>query len=273
MDTTPHPEHIAAASAPRVTYVGHGTVLIEMDGVRIMTDPLLRRWRGPLLRRGPLPDGAALRDLDAVLISHLHIDHLDVASLRLLSGDPVIIVPEHGVAHLRGRGFEKVVGMVRGAEHAVGPLRVTATEADHSGRRTSTDGAREALGFVVNGPCSVYVAGDTGLFPGMSDLGAGLDVACLPVDGWGPRLPDDHLSSLTAAQALTMLEPRIAVPIHWGTYYPPGLAEVWRGRKTQPPRVFACHAARLAPQVEVRVLEPGAGFEVPPATPDPDLQA
>jgi L-ascorbate metabolism protein UlaG (beta-lactamase superfamily) len=246
--------------------VGHGCVLIEMGGVRIMTDPLLRRWVGPLLRRGPLPDDAALRDLDAVLISHLHIDHLDVASLRLLSGDPVIVVPEHGVAHLRRRGFEKVVGMVRGAEHAVGPLRVTATEADHSGRRASTGGAGEALGFVVSGPRSVYVAGDTGLFPGMADVATGLDVACLPVDGWGPRLPDDHLSPLTAAQALTMLKPRIAVPIHWGTYYPPALAEVWHGRKTRPPRDFALHAARLAPEVEVCVLKPGQALEVPPAT-------
>jgi L-ascorbate metabolism protein UlaG (beta-lactamase superfamily) len=247
--------------------VGHGCVLIEMGGVRIMTDPLLRRWVGPLLRRGPLPDDAALRDLDAVLISHLHIDHLDAASLRRLSGDPAIMVPEHGVERVRRRGFKKVFGMARGAEHAVGPLRVTATEADHSGSRTSTGGSGEALGFVVSGPCSVYVAGDTGLFPGMADLAAGLDVACLPVDGWGPRLPDDHLSPLTAAQALTMLKPRIAVPIHWGTYYPPGLAEVQRGRKTRPPRDFARHAARLAPEVDVRVLEPGAGFEVRPATP------
>jgi L-ascorbate metabolism protein UlaG (beta-lactamase superfamily) len=269
MNTTTPPAHGPAASASRLTYVGHGCVLIEMDGVRVITDPLLRRWVGPLLRRGRLPDDAALRNLDAVLISHLHIDHLDVASLRMLSGDPVILVPEHGVARLRGRGFARVEGMVRGAEYAVGALRVTATEADHSGRRTSTGGAGEALGFIVNGPCSVYVAGDTGLFPGMADLATGLDVACLPVDGWGPRLPDDHLSPLTAAQALTMLAPRIAVPIHWGTYYPPGLAEVQRGRKTRPPRDFARHAARLAPEVEVRVLEPGRGFEVPPATRGP----
>jgi len=256
----------APAGAPRLTYVGHGSVLIEMDGVRVLTDPVLRRWVGPLLRRGPLPGAEATRDLDAVFITHLHPDHLDAASLRLLGGDPVILIPDHGVAYLRERGFKRVVGVTRGEETAVGPLVVAATEADHSGRRHSTGGKGEALGFVIRGERSIYVAGDTGLFPGMASLEPALDVACLPIDGWGPRLPDDHLDPLRAAQALEMLEPRIAVPIHWGTYFPPGLAEVWRGRRTRPPRVFAGHAARMAPQVEVRVLEPGDGFEVPPAT-------
>jgi L-ascorbate metabolism protein UlaG (beta-lactamase superfamily) len=262
---TPIPEGTAPEDAPRLTYVGHGTVLIEMDGVRLLVDPVLRRWLGPLLRRGPLPDLAALQGIDAVLISHLHIDHLDVASLRLLGGNPVILMPEHGVAILRRRGFEHIVGMARGAESAVGPLLVTTTEANHSGRRRPASREGEALGFIVRGPRTIYVAGDTGLFQGMADLAPALDVACLPIDGWGPRLPDDHLSPLTAAKALTLLEPHIAVPIHWGSYYPPGLPEVWRGRKTLPPRAFARYAAHLAPQVEVRVIEPGAGFEVPSA--------
>jgi L-ascorbate metabolism protein UlaG (beta-lactamase superfamily) len=269
MKMTDTPEPIGPTGAPRLTYVGHGAVLIEMDGVRLLTDPVLRRWRGPLLRRGPLPDDAARHDIDAVLISHLHIDHLDVASLRLLSGDPVILVPENGVALLRGRGFRRVAGMARGAESAVGSLVVTATEAYHSGNRRSTGRGGEAIGFIVRGPRTIYVAGDTGLFDRMAGLAPTLDVACLPIDGWGPRLPDDHLSPLTAAQALALLEPRIAVPIHWGTYFPPGLPEVWRGRRTRPPRAFAQYAASLAPQVEVRVLEPGDGFEVPSASPGP----
>ena len=260
------PAEPGAAGAPRLTYIGHGSVLIEMDGVRLLTDPVLRRWIGPLLRRGPLPGAEATRDLDAVLITHLHPDHLDAASLRLLASDPLIVVPADGAAYLRERGFKHVVGVTRGQEIAVGALLVAATEANHSGRRHSTGGKGEALGFVVRGERSIYVAGDTGLFPSMTGLEPDLDVACLPIDGWGPRLPDDHLDPLRAAQALTMLEPLIAVPIHWGTYYPPALAEVWRGRRTMPPRTFAGHAARLAPQVEVRVLEPGEGFEVPPAT-------
>ena len=93
------------AVPPRLTYVGHGTVLIEMDGVRLLTDPVLRRWIGPRLRRGPLPGAELTRALDAVLITHLHPDHLDAASLRLLGGDPLILIPERGVEYLRERGF------------------------------------------------------------------------------------------------------------------------------------------------------------------------
>ena len=71
-----------SASRPtRVTYVGHGTVLVEMDGVRILTDPSLRRWTGALRRYGPLPDPAVRHHLDAVLISHLHLDHLTPRSV------------------------------------------------------------------------------------------------------------------------------------------------------------------------------------------------
>lgn len=248
----------------RVTYIGHGTVLIEMAGLRLLTDPALRRWVGPLLRRGPLPDGATLREIDAVLISHLHIDHLDVASLRLLGNAPAILVPAHGVPLLRRRGFERVVGMTSGARLELGAVAVTATEAHHSGRRGPARRPGQALGYVIHGPQAVYVAGDTGLFEGMTNVGAGpLDVACLPVSGWGGRLPDDHLNPVTAAQALRLLRPRLAVPIHWGTYYPPGLPEAQAERRRRAPRAFAHYAARLAPRVEVRVLAPGEGFDIP----------
>ncbi len=157
MNGTPTPEG-TVDKVPRLTYVGHGTVLIEMGGMRLLVDPVLRRWLGPLLRRGPLPDRAALRDIDAVLISHLHMDHLDVASLHLLGGEPAILVPEHGVTILRRRGFGNLVGMSRGAEFAIGPLRVTATEAYHSGRRRPASRAGEALGFIVGGQRTIYVA-------------------------------------------------------------------------------------------------------------------
>jgi L-ascorbate metabolism protein UlaG (beta-lactamase superfamily) len=89
---------------------------------------------------------------------------------------------------------------------------------------------------------------------------APLDVALLPVWGWGPSLGRGHLNPRTAAETLRLLRPRVAVPIHWGTYFPIG-----RGgrRLADPPHEFARHAAELAPDVEVRVLKPGDGFELP----------
>ena len=80
-------------SALRLTYIGHATVLIEVDGVRILTDPVLGPRLGPLRRLGPTPDPAGLGAIDAVLISHSHPDHFHGASLRAIPGRPLIVVP------------------------------------------------------------------------------------------------------------------------------------------------------------------------------------
>jgi len=98
----------------------------------------------------------------------------------------------------------------------------------------------------------VYFAGDTDLFDGMAELGP-IDVALLPVSGWGPRLPAGHLDPRGAAEALRLLRPRIAVPIHWGTFRAPFGARP----DDRPAREFAQAAAELAPEVEVRVLAIG----------------
>ena len=108
----------------------------------------------------------------------------------------------------------------------------------------------------------MYFAGDTDLFDGMRELAPDLDVALLPIAGWGPRTPAGHLDPLRAAQALALLRPRTAVPIHWGTYRRIGL----RGREAllrAPADAFARHARELAPEVEVRTLSVGESLELP----------
>jgi L-ascorbate metabolism protein UlaG (beta-lactamase superfamily) len=110
-----------------------------------------------------------------------------------------------------------------------------------------------SLGYVVEAASRVYFAGDTDVYDSMATL-APLDVALLPVWGWGPRVGEGHLNPRTAAEALRLLRPRVAVPIHWGTFRPVYL----RGRPpADAPREFARHAADLAPEVEVRILQPG----------------
>jgi len=121
-----------------------------------------------------------------------------------------------------------------------------------------------ALGYVLEGSESVYFAGDTALDPEMAES-SGADVALLPVAGWGPRLPEgDHMNPLSAAQALSLLRPRLAIPIHWGTYTP-----LWvRGGYTanqEAAREFERQAAVVSPAVEVRVLLPGETVTVPAA--------
>jgi L-ascorbate metabolism protein UlaG (beta-lactamase superfamily) len=250
-------EDTAPGGPAKLTYVGHGTVLIEIAGTRLLTDPLLRRYMGPLLRRGPLPGADVTTDLDGILISHLHIDHLDVRSMRLLDRRTPVVIPEHGVKLMRHLGFADVRTLGPGETVDVAGVPVEATVADHGGKRYPVTRAGHALGYLIGTHPRIYYAGDTGLFPGMAELAGRIDVALLPISGWGVTLPDDHLNPLTAAKALGHLRPRIAVPVHYGVYYPPGMLALWHGRDIVPPRAFQRYAAKLAPDVEVREVPPG----------------
>jgi L-ascorbate metabolism protein UlaG (beta-lactamase superfamily) len=118
-----------------------------------------------------------------------------------------------------------------------------------------------ALGYVVTGSRRVYFAGDTDLFPGMAELGP-LDLALLPVAGWGPRLPPGHLDARRAAEALRLLAPATAVPIHWGTYSPISKLRTSAAARREPADEFARLAAQLAPTVAVHVLAPGESLEL-----------
>ena len=106
----------------------------------------------------------------------------------------------------------------------------------------------------------VYFAGDTDLFDGMTELGE-LDLALIPVWGWGPRLGAGHLDPERAAEALALIEPRIAVPIHWGTLFP-RINRDRNDRLTAPPHEFAATAARVAPAVDIRILSPGDALDL-----------
>jgi L-ascorbate metabolism protein UlaG (beta-lactamase superfamily) len=240
----------------RVTYVGHATVLLELGGARLLTDPVLRRRIGPLRRQWPVPDGSLAAGIDAVLLSHMHHDHLDLPSLRRL-GHGVPIVSGPGSAEFLGpRGFT-VTELAPGESTAVGGVEVSAVEARHEVGSRLRPGPSEAVGFRLAATSSVYFAGDTDLFDGMAALGE-LDLALLPVWGWGTSLGAGHLDPERAARAAAMLSPRIAVPIHWGTYFPLGLSRLRPRHLREPPAEFERLSAERAPQVEVRVLLPGA---------------
>ena len=246
----------------RITWVGHSTVLIELDGVRLLTDPMLRPRVSFLVRVAGGPDLDALADLDAVLISHLHYDHLDVASLRRLDRKVPILVPAGGASRLlRGRGFSRIVQVGVGEETSVGPVTVRATPAEHEGSRGPLLASARSVGYLVDGSARVYFAGDTDLFDDMRTIAPDLDVALLPVAGWGPRLPPGHLNPRRAAEALQLLRPRVAVPIHWGTYRRIGIRGD-AGSLRAPADEFADHAHELAPETDVRVVPVGGTLEL-----------
>jgi L-ascorbate metabolism protein UlaG (beta-lactamase superfamily) len=208
-----------------------------------------------------------------VLISHLHVDHLHIRSLVQIGRETRVIMPAGGERLLRDQGFTRVEGVRPGETVAVGPVRVTATFADHDGKRPPLGPVAPALGFLLEeGPTRVYFAGDTDVFPAMADLAPGLDVAMLPVWGWGPRLGHGHMDPRRAAEALRLLAPTYAVPIHWGTLWPLGFGRVVPGRLTDPPLEFARFARRYAPGVQVLLTPPGTAVSFDPGGPDPALR-
>lgn len=252
-----------------VRWLGHATTLVELDGVRLLTDPLLTDRLVPFVRRrvpslGEPPDRA--QSVDAVLISHAHQDHLHLPSLRRLRPGTRLIVPAGTASWLRRRGFsppvfEQVEEVRPGDLLRVGGVTVHVTPAEHHGFRIPFGPRAVALGYLVQGASSVYFGGDTDLFPGMAEfpglVGGRLDLALLPVGGWGPTLRGGHMDPERAAQALRLLQPRAAIPIHWGTYWPVGLSRVRRHRFALPGEAFRAASAEMAPDVDVRVLRPG----------------
>jgi L-ascorbate metabolism protein UlaG (beta-lactamase superfamily) len=248
----------------RITWIGHSTVLIELDGVRLITDPLLRSRVAHLRRTAGIPDVDAVDRIDAALVSHLHYDHLDLRSLALLGREVHVVAPSGGVRFLRGRHFARVTGLDVGERVGIGAVDVRATHAEHEGSRAPFVKGARAVGYVVTGSVCVYFAGDTDLFSGMSALAPKLDVALLPVAGWGKHLPPGHLDPQGAARALTLLRPRVAIPIHWGTYRRVGLSRD-PALLRAPAEEFAELAAELMPEVDVRVLPVGGSVELPAA--------
>jgi L-ascorbate metabolism protein UlaG (beta-lactamase superfamily) len=202
--------------------------------------------------------------VDVVLISHLHGDHLHLPSLRLLGAGTRIVVPRGAGDWLRRRGFGRVDELGPGESLPDGGLRITAVPAVHSGHRWGprlTHGPNScAVGHLIEGDgATVYAAGDTDLYPGMARLGErGLDVALLPVWGWGPTLGPGHLDPERAADAVALLRPRVAVPVHWGT-----LATRMRRLLVEPPYRFAAAVAARGLDTDVVVTEPGARVSLP----------
>jgi L-ascorbate metabolism protein UlaG (beta-lactamase superfamily) len=259
---TNRPVEAAVQRGLRLTYVGHATVLIELDGVRILTDPVLGDRVGPLWRRGPSPDADEIGTVDAILISHGHPDHFDRRSVRSVRGDPLVIVPR-GLGSSADRTGRRVREVTVNDRLAIGDVRIVAVPARH-GRGPRHPAARP-IGFLIEGSQSVYFAGDTALQPGMRRLAGHVDVALLPVGRWGPPLGPARLSPTTAVDAATLVGARYAVPIHWGTLYLPGFAAGrWGWGSFDAGDAFALEAAERAPELDVRVLRPGDSTELEP---------
>lgn len=163
---------------------------------------------------------------------------------------------------LRKRRFESVLEVEVGEVLAIGQLQVRAVPAEHDGSRSPVGASADPVGYVISGSKSIYFAGDTDLFDGMSELGP-VDVGLLPIWGWGPGLGGGHLDPRRAAEAAARIRPKVVVPIHWGTYFPIHLGLSGRpGFVDVPPLEFRAEMKDAAPDVGVRVLAVGESLSL-----------
>ncbi len=260
-EIAPRRHRPASSTRAALVWLGHATVLAELDGVRLLTDPVLRGRIGPLVRIAPAVKPRDVGRVDAILLSHLHADHTDIPTLRAVARSGPVIAPASAGAWLTERHVDPVRELAPGGVTCVGPVTVEAVRARHEGRRWPWGPAPEAMGFLIRGSTAVYFAGDTDLFAEMEDLRDSVDVALLPVWGWGRNIGPGHLNPERAAAAAALIAPAVAIPIHWGTF---ALPRVLRSRvdPAAPAREFARLVGRQAPRVEVRVLAPGDATEL-----------
>jgi L-ascorbate metabolism protein UlaG (beta-lactamase superfamily) len=255
-------------TAASVTWLGHSTTLVELDGVRLLTDPALRPRMGPLVRVGPPVSPADHDRVDAVLLSHLHADHADLPSLRRLGKQTRVIAPVGAGGWLARRGFTNVEEIGPGDSTVVGTLAIEATSAAHDSRRQPFGPHAQPVGFVMRGSRSVYFAGDTDMFVEMGALAGSIHVALLPVWGWGASVGPGHLDPESAAAAAELIAAEATVPIHWGTYalaHPLRATQGRRPPRSWAPQLFAALSARRA-TTRVVILEPGDRIELSETT-------
>jgi L-ascorbate metabolism protein UlaG (beta-lactamase superfamily) len=223
---------MAPEEALRVSWVGHSTLLIEIEGLRFLTDPVFSqraspfRWLGPRRFAPPAIAIDELPPIDAVVISHDHYDHLDMDSIVALDARGVDFIVPLGVgAHLEAWGVEegRIHELDWWDEVAFEGLTVACLPARHFSGRTGLagNGSLWASWALVGDEARVFFSGDTSLTPEFSEIGARygpFDIALVEVAAYSPHWADYHLGPEQAVEAFRMLRGRLLVPIHWGTF-------------------------------------------------------
>jgi L-ascorbate metabolism protein UlaG (beta-lactamase superfamily) len=246
-----------------VTWLGHATTRIALDGLVFLTDPVLGRWVGPLRRSGPLPDPTSYSDVDVVLISHAHHDHLDLPSLRRLAPSVTVVAPAGVGAVVRRSGLTNVAEIGVGERLTFGAVSVSASPALHPGDRWRSAGSAAAMGYLISGSQSAYFAGDTGPDERLALLRGAVDLALLPIGGWGLTLGPHHLDARQAAGVCEMMAPRAALPIHFATLAVPptrALRPLWARQR---PELFAATVRQRAPDTVALLAPPGVELAIP----------
>jgi len=250
-----------------ITWLGHSTLRIEVGGASVITDPVLTHRVGPLSRAVPKPSVRQWADPDVVLLSHLHHDHAHIPSLIRTAPAPILTGAANRAWVIRHRLPGPHPDATPDDWVAITPsVGIRLVRADHESR-PMPHRPNDAHGFLIRhdlptgGHRVVWFAGDTSLYPEMDRLGdlagADIDVALLPIGGWGPRLSPGHLGPAEAAAAAALSGARHVIGIHYGTLYPRGWPTWHLEWMTRPLADLAGHLSVRAPAATLHPLSPG----------------
>lgn len=280
-----HNAGLGCTMQPAVTWIGHATVLAQLGGLNLLTDPVFSPRVSPVAFAGPRRHQAPglsmhqLPRIDLVLASHNHYDHLDDASIRTLAaqpgGPPLFVVPLGLKAWLAARGVQHAVELDWWDSHRIGEVEVVLVPAQHWSGRGLNDRMKTLWGgFVLLAPdCHLFFAGDTGYSRDFDDIrrhfaprqtaaaGGGFDIALLPIGAYEPRwfMAEQHVNVHEAVQIHRDLGAKRSLGVHWGTF------ELTDEALDEPPRVLA--AVRSAQGIDEQaffVLPIGGTRLVPP---------
>jgi L-ascorbate metabolism protein UlaG (beta-lactamase superfamily) len=206
-----------------LTWIGHASFLLQAPGVNLLIDPNWARWLKVIKRmREPGLELHALPDIDAVLITHAHFDHLDKRTLRKVAAEQPIVVPRNVGRLVHGLGFDRVHELEVWESMQLGPVKVTMTPAHHWGARMLADSHRGFGGFLIEVEGrSILHCGDSAYFPGFAEIGKRLpvDIALLPIGAYDPPSGREvHMTPEEALQAFVELGAQTFVPMHYGTF-------------------------------------------------------
>ncbi|MEP6491643.1 MAG: MBL fold metallo-hydrolase [bacterium] len=259
----------------KITYIGHATLLLELGGATILTDPNFDPKLGRILPRVS-PPGIALEKLpalDAVLITHAHADHLSFDSLARLGREVPVFAPPVIAKWLRNLGYEHARDLPPGESERVGAVTIHAAKATHRGNRYGFDRWRSAANmYLLDGDDTIFFAGDTALVDNTHDLvdrvlwqhHRELDLALLPIGyapWWKPGFRRGHLTPDDALELFERLRARMLVPYHWGTFRHV-TATAYDAIERLRERLESHHLASM-----VRIIEPGDSLELPTKQP------
>ncbi len=250
-----------------LTWIGHSTFLINLEGTTILTDPVFSQWIGVSLPGLPtlglrrfVPPALQIRDLppiDLILVSHAHMDHYDIPSLRRLPRDVPIIMARDTREFIEGLGYRHLQELDWGQTAEVGGVRIEALPVKHWGRRYPWDRDRGYNGFLLTRhKRSILFAGDTAYTERLPAAirGRRVDVALLPIGGYDPYI-HSHASPEQAWELFHAVGARYLVPMHWRTF------RLSHERPFEPLQRLVTAANGTAPRLALRDI--GATWRLP----------